>query len=265
MKKSILFTMLLTTTVIFSTGCKPKGSEDPNQRLSEIRRKHQESLDKLKLDTLALKFLEDGGQPGKISLNGVAVKDTDKLDSRISISQSAGLNKSGSGTATGKNSIELATISAEKIVSLTAVVKNTESEKSYINLGCELAESEIAGLTDLSDKVDLSAAIINLTASRVFICGEYKVNSASFGLHITASDIMLKNASIFMQKFTGNIDLEANTLTLLEKNKIATRGEDASGLVISAPQISLFVAGEIYGDGALTLESIGGNNSENKK
>lgn len=263
MKKSILFTLLLMTTVSFSVGCKPTGSND--QRISEILRKNQENLDKIKRDSLSLKFLEDGGQPGQISLNGVAVKDSDKLDSRLTISQSAGLNKSGSSTTTVKNTIELATMPAEKIVSLTAVVKNTEAEKSYINLGCELTESEIAGLTDLSDKVDLNAAIISLTASRVFICGEYKVNASSFGLRITASDIMLKNASVVMQKFTGSIDLEANTLTLIDKNKITTRGEDASGVVISAPKISLFVAGEIYGDGALTLESIGGNNSENKK
>lgn len=261
MKKFISISLLLTTAAILSSGCsKSQSNEDLDKKIADIIQKNQEDIDKIKLDAIKLNFLDDGGQPGRVTLNGVAVKDSEKTDSRISISQIAGLNKSGSSTTTVKNLIDLSTLSAENLASSTVAVKNTETEKTYINLGCELAESEIAGLTDISDKADLKAASISLSASRVFICGELKVNNSSFGLNITASDIMLKNASIVMQKFTGTIRLESNTLVLTEKNKITTLGENVSGYVLSAPQIDLFIATEIYGDGELALESIGGNN-----
>lgn len=258
MKKLISLTLLLSTTALLFSGCsKSQSREDLDKKIADIVRQSQEDLDKIKIDSF--KFLDDGGQPGKVTLNGVAVKDSDKIDSRISIIHIAGLNKSGSATATTKNLIALNSMTAEKLASSTVAVKKTETERTYINLGCELTESEIAGLSDISDKADLKAASISLNASRVFICGELKVNSESFALNITASDIMLKNASIVMQKFTGTVRLESNTLVLTEKNKITTLGEDNSNLVISAPEIDLFVATEIYGDGELTLESIGGN------
>lgn len=263
MKKIISISLLLTTTAILLSGCsKSQSSEDHDKKIAEIIRQSQEDMDKILRDSVKFEFLNDGGQPGRVTLNGVTVKDSEKIDSRISISQTAGLNKSGSSTTTVENLISLNTMTAEKLASSTTAVKKTETEKSYINLGCELAESEIAGLTDISDKADLKAASISLSASRVFICGELKVNNSSFGLNITASDIMLKNASITMQKFTGTIRLESNTLVLIEKNKITTLGENASDMVISAPQIDLFVATEIYGDGELTLESIGGNQTK---
>lgn len=264
MKKFISISLLLTTAAIVFTGCtKSQTREDHDKKIADIIRQSQEDMDKILRDsTTKLEFLTDGGQPGRIALNGVAVLDSEKIDSRITISQSAGLNKSGSSTVTAKNLIDLSTMTAENFVSTTTTVKQTESEKSYINLGCELAESEIAGLTDISDKVDLTAVSISLSASRVFICGEHKISNLSYGFSVTASDIMLKNASLIMQKFTGSIRLESNTLVLAEKNTITTLGENASGMVISAPQINLFVATEIYGDGELTLKSIGGNNVE---
>lgn len=263
MKKIISLTLLLSTMALLFSGCsKSQSNEDLDKKIAEILRQSQEDLDKIKLDSIKFEFLDDGGQPGKVTLNGVAVKDSDKIDSRLTISQTAGLNVSGSSTTTAKNLIALSTMTTEKLASSTAAVKKTETDKSYINLGCELAESEIAGLTDISDKVDLKAASISLNASRVFICGELKLNKESFGLNITASDIMLKNASIVMQKFTGTIRLESNTLVLAEKNKITTLGENASGYILSAPEIDLFVATEIYGDGELALESIGGNKAK---
>jgi len=260
MKKIISFLLLLATAAILLSGCtRSQSKEDLDKKIADIIRQNQEDIDKIKLDSIKLNFLDNGGQPGKITLNGIAVKDSDKIDSRITISQAAGLNKSGSATATAENLIALNTMTAEKLASSTMAVKTTETEKTYINLGCELAESEIAGLTDISDKVDLKAASISLNASRVFICGELKVNNLSFGLNITASDIMLKNTSIVMQKFSGVIRLESNTLVLAEKNKITTLGENASGYILSAPAIDLLVASEIYGDGELALESTGGN------
>lgn len=259
MKKSILLSSLLTGVVLFSFGCVKV--TDPNKDLdaklakinSDLKQQMQD-LDNLKPSLI----FNSGGLPGKITLNGVAVIDNDKLDSRLSTSQIAGLDKSGSGTLTvAKDSLILKSISDEQIAKNRKSLTETETKRTYINLGCELAESEIAGLTDISNKIDLSKSAV-LEASRVFICGELRI--ANILLIINASDIMLKDAVITQNISLGIVSVSAKSLVLIGKNKIKTIGENSSSLVMEAASIGLYVDQEIYGDGTLALESIGGNN-----
>lgn len=262
MKTSLLFLSLLALTTALATGCTKSQDykKELDQKLAEIKRQHDIKTKEIILSPL----LTDGGQPGTITLNGATVIDVDKLDSRITVSQEAGLNLSGSATTTAKDLKKLNTLDAEKLENLKASLKKHEDEKSYINLGCELAESEIAGLTDASDKITSTKASESLTASRIFICGEQNFNKLS--VHISASEITLKDTSIIIQKNLGNLSLNTGTLALVGKNKITSLGEDYSGYVLSGASVDLTVTNEILSDGELAITSKGGNNiAEQKK
>lgn len=259
MKKSILLSSLLAGVALFSFGCVK--ITDPNKDLdaklakinSDLKQQMQD-LDNLQPSLI----FNSGGLPGKITLNGVAVIDNDKLDSRISTLQTAGLDKTGSSTVkVSSDLLVLKDITDEQIEKNKKSLTETETQRTYINLGCELAESEIAGLTDISSKIDLSQSAI-LNASRVFICGELKVTNLL--LIISASDILLKDASITQSISLGIVSVSTKSLVLIGKNKIKTVGENSGSLVMTAASIGLYVDQQIYGDGTLTIESIGGNN-----
>ena len=265
MKKATLLSSLLTMAVILSQGCtKSQINSDVDKIIADTNRK----IEEIRKDSDRLtEMLHQGGQPGIITLNGVVVTDTDKLDSRITLSQTTGLTRTGSATALGKDLLVLNSLKAEDIEKINENSKKLEDERTYLNLGCELAESEIAGLTEVtanSNVVSNTAVMPLPSVSRVFICGEHDF-SEKIVLKISASEIMLKDASIKMLKNPGGIGLTAKTLVLIGKNKISTVGQNDSGILYSAASINLTVTTEIYGDGSLSLESKGGNNIEEKK
>lgn len=267
MKKATLLSSLLTAVAIISTGCtKSQINKDLDKTMADINRQMEETrLENERLINDASKILSDGGQPGPITLNGVLAVDADKLDSRITVSQSTGLNKSGSATTVAKTALVINSLESSKIEKLKADLKKKEDERTYINLGCELAESEIAGLTDVTAKTDLSQDVILLSASRIFVCGEQKLADKGL-LSLSASEIMLKDASMTFQKNTSLLGLSTGTLILIGKNKIASIAKDDSGYILAGASINLTVTNEIYGDGELALESKGGNNiAEQKK
>lgn len=267
MKKATLLSSLLTMAVILSSGCtKSQINKDLDKKMADINNQiEQTRLENDRLVDGVLKTLSEGGQPGSISLNGVAVIDADKLDSRLTVSQEAGLNKAGSATVTAKNLLIINSLESAKLEEIKANLKKQEDERSYINLGCELAESEIAGLTDITAKTDLSKDVILLSASRIFMCGEQKFTDKMV-VSLAASEIMLKDASLTSQKNLASLSLSTGTLVLIGKNKITTVGKNDSGYLVAAASINLTVTNEIYGDGELTLASKGGNNiAEQKK
>lgn len=269
MKKTTLLSSLLTVVVLLSQGCtKSQIHPDTDKALADLNKTLEEAKrDSDRIIEINNNLMSQGGQPGTITLNGVVVMDADKLDSRITLSQTTGLTKTGSATALAKDLVVLNSLKAEEIEKINENSKKLEDERTYLNLGCELAESEIAGLTEVSAN---STAVSNTavtplpSVSRVFICGEHDV-SEKIVLSISASEIMLKEASIKMLKNPGSITLKAKTLVLVGKNKITTVGQNDSGFLYSAGSISLTVTNEIYGDGELVLESKGGNNVEVKK
>ena len=266
MKKTTLLSSVLTVIVLLSHGCtKSQIPPDTDKALADLNK----TIDEAKKDSDRLiEMLQQGGQPGTITLNGVVVMDTEKLDSRITLSQTTGLTRTGSATALAKDLLVLNSLKAEDIEKINEKSKKLEDERTYLNLGCELAESEIAGLTEVSanSNVVSNTAVTPLpSVSRVFICGEHDF-SEKIVLNISASEIMLKDASIKMLKNPGALGLSAKTLVLVGKNKISTVGQNDSGILYSAASINLTVTTEIYGDGELSLESKGGNNvAEEKK
>ncbi|AZZ36551.1 hypothetical protein CIK05_07030 [Bdellovibrio sp. qaytius] len=262
MKKSTLLLSLLATTMFISFGC-VKAPKDPNKdldaKLAQIDTDFKKQMDDIDKSLANLSFLNstDGGQPGNILLNGVIVTDTDKIDSRISVSLKTGLNKDASSTPeVSKDIVQLNTFNQESIEKNKKIVTDLEANRTFINIGCELAESEIAGLTDATNTIDLND-IKNLKASRIFICGEIKVNGIF--LSIIASDVMLRDASIIQNKHNGVMIVYAKSLVLEGKSQIQTIGEDSNVLIMPSSRMVLYVANEIYGDGSLVLESIGGN------
>lgn len=269
MKKSQLLSSLLTATLLLATAC-TKSQVHPKE---DIDKKINEIIEKAKLDNAYTdKLIEDilknstnGGQPGSITLNGVISIDGEKLDSRISVSQEAGLSQTGSATTLTKQELlALNKLETAKLEEIRVDLKKRETEqKTYINLGCELAESEIAGLTEVSSKNELEKDIATLSTTRLFICGE--LNLEKIVVSISASEIMLKDATINQSKSLGSLSLTTGTLVLVGKNKMRSLGENGSGLLLSAASINLTVTNEIYGDGELSIESKGGNNIAEKK
>lgn len=268
MKKTTLLSSLLTVAVILSQGCTKsqiksdtdKILADLNKQIDDINKDNDRVLENIrKLET-------QGGQPGLITLNGVVVLDANKLDTRITVSQTAGLTSTGSATAITSNTVVLNNIKSEEMQKIKEASTKLEEGRTYLNLGCELAESEIAGLKEVSASSGNSDIAMPMpSASRIFICGEHDFSS-QYDLNLAASDIMLKDATIKMSKDLGGLDLVTKTLVLVGKNKISTTGKDASTILLSTPGINLTVTNEIYGDGELVLESKGGNNiSESKK
>lgn len=263
MKKSILLSSLLATMSL-AAGCTksqtPDFKKDLDNKLAEINRQNEQRLaDVNELINVATKLQTDGGQPGKIDLNGVIVIDTDKLDSRITVSLKAGLNRAGAATALSKESSTSQTVIAdEQAEDLKADFQKLQEIRTYINLGCELAESEIAGLKDDTASITKTEASDSLKASRIFICGEHAFTKLI--TNIKASEIMLKDASVNVKKNMGSLKLEVGTLVLVGKNKISSIGTDDSGYISRAADLSISVVTEIYGDGELTIASSGGNN-----
>lgn len=201
-------------------------------------------------------YSKQGGQPGNITLNGAIVADNDKLDSRVSVSHTAGLNyKDQREHITTKDLLILNSLEKDKNQTRTVDLKSLEQSRTYLNLGCQLTESETAGLKEVEPYL-VENDIILASASRIFVCGSVKLNSI-IPISLWASEIMLKNADF--TKIGGSLSLNTNTLVLIEKNKITTSSKDELSFVRSAGDMQIFVGTEIYGDGELNLNSRGGN------
>lgn len=258
MKNLNIFLSLLMISSLFTVGCSKYDSSEHDRKMAEIKKNHDERMAEIERmmqdSTDVSKILSKGGQPGDININGVAVQTIDKLDSRITVSQTAGLSLDGT-TPEVSASVKLNLLNSESLESAKKIIQPVQKLKTYINLGCELASDEIAGLTESTVDLKTSKALV---ATRIFICGEQNLpKNITFSL--MASDIMLKNAQITFQETYGQLSIKSDTLVLIGNNKITSRGEDQSSYILSASQIDLTVTTEIYGDGSLVLESIGGN------
>lgn len=258
MKKSVFLFPILTSVIVLFSGCTKSQShkDELKKQLAEINQKTQNDIDQILKDALKI---TNGGQPGTITLSGVLVIDEEKLDSRLTLSQEAGRDRSGSSTAITKNLLILSSLKAEQLEKIKTDLKiQATGSKTFINIGCDLAESEIAGLTEVSAAAELEKDVAILSATRVFMCGEKELKNLVFS--VFSNEIMLKDASIKVRKDFGNLSLKTGTLVLVGNNKIASAGESGSGYIAPAAAISITVANEIYGDGQIALESKGGDN-----
>ena len=62
--------MLLTTLALITSGCNVKPNDDMKKETDEIIKKSQQDIDEL------TSSLYRGGQPGKITVKGVVIKNT---------------------------------------------------------------------------------------------------------------------------------------------------------------------------------------------
>ena len=131
MKKITLLFSLLTMAVTLSQGCtKSQINKDLDKTMDDLNQKlEQTRLENDRLVDNALKILTEGGQPGSISLNGVAVIDADKLDSRLTVSQEAGLSKAGSATMVAKNVLLLNSLESAKLEDIKTNLKKQEDQR----------------------------------------------------------------------------------------------------------------------------------------
>lgn len=246
MKWSVL---ILAATAMALAACNVKSSDDIKKKTDEIVRNAQQETAEL------TGSLYRGGQPGKITVNGIAVKkngDQVQLDGRLKIEQIGGKGNRGVSQTqvSDKNKAVLSEVVDTKDFATVAT-----SEK-YINIGCEkLNDKEIENLTE-QPIPDFKDAVF-LFAKKIFICGSHP-NAYSF-LTIATEQLVLKNASIKVSALTGSISIAAMKISLEGINSVETQGLDLAASVLEAPPIALSLSDAIEGEGSLLLRSVGGN------
>ncbi|QLY24927.1 hypothetical protein [Bdellovibrio sp. KM01] len=251
MKNVILPLVALTLTM---SACSYKS---PTEDLDKAIAKSQRDLDAI---------LYGGGQPGKINVSGVAVKDESGymlLDKRINISQTGGMGARGVGVAVvgEKNKPVFSPNVKEKSAQLASAHAGLTSE-GYINLGCEnLTAEDVQGLEEKI--VDMSTSTYGFfAAKKVFICGEQ--NKSGLSLSIIAEQLVLKDIRMTLVGLAGSISIETQKLELVGSNLIGTTALSSEGFGMDAPDIDLAVEKELSGSGNLSLISIGGAVVEKK-
>lgn len=252
---SIFFVATLTLISACSVKTDTKATDDVTQKIEADNKKNQEDLDKILNNPL----LVAGGQPGKISVFGIAVQESaDKvvLDDRITVSQTPG--KSSSDIVTTQISKDNRPVLSSKLDSNT--FEKLSSDKTFVNLNCKQVDSILVdGLTEAPSK-PISDGILVISANTIVLCADVQLQSL---LNSVSADhlILIDVDSTLIGSNGGSISMSANKLTLIGKNKVSTKGLDASGIMtISAASIDLKISKEIDGDGSLQLISVGGNN-----
>lgn len=247
----------LVVAVIGLSSCSVGLGKDTSDRTDKAIKKMNDDNKKLIADLddiIKNAIFTAGGQPGKITVSGIVVKESEKkviLDDRLSILQTPGKSRN--------KALTVITSESNKPV-LKAFGTGDELEKvssstSYMNLGCaKLDPKQIQGLTEL--KLDLNTKVVSASAKKVFICGDFET---SLSVLISADSIIFDNAN-FVQ--TGFMDvmttIRTKAITLIGNNRIKTKGISSSGIVLGAPAIDLVVAKDIFGEGTLEINSEGG-------
>jgi hypothetical protein len=250
---SLIVTMTLMSACSVKTDTKT--TTDVTKKIEEDNKRNQDDIDNILNNPLFMA----GGQPGKISVFGiVALEEADKivLDERISVSQVPG--KSSSDIVTTQISKDNMAVISTKFN--TKSLEKLSADKTFVNLNCKQLDSSLVdGLTEVSSK-PLSDGIFVISANTIVICKDLQFQSLTNSF--SADHLVLVDVdSSLVGSNGGSISMNANKLTVVGKNKISTKGSDASGIMtLSAASIDLKVSKEIDGDGSLQLFSEGGNN-----
>lgn len=247
MKNSFLL-MVLSSLVV--AGCNVKSSDDIKKETDEIIRKSQQDIDEL------TNSLYRGGQPGKITVRGIIVKNNGNemlLDDRLKIQQIGG--KGNRGVSQTLVSDKNKAVLSENYD--TKALSSFSDSKKYINLGCEnLMPEETEGLEQESEKA-LTDSVLSLSAKKIFICGTPKISQTFVSL--SADQLVLKDATLEVKAVIGSLNISASKIELVGTNLIETKGVDSTISVMDAPSLDLLVANEITGEGTLRIASTGGN------
>lgn len=258
MKKKLVSSLFLTVGIAFLSACSIKTD---TRASDESRRIEEEELAKTRKmidDLLSGLALDVGGQPGKISVLGIAVReDAEKtvLDDRISVLQVPRKNsKDGTTTPIAKSQMPVFSTKLE-----AKSLEKISSDTTFVNLNCKQVDpSLVVGLTEAPSVLPAEGSLV-LSANTIIVCNDYQFQK--FVTSFAADHLVLMNVdSTLVGTQGGLISLSANKLTLIGTNKISSKGEDMSEvMVLSAANIELMVSTQIDGDGTLMLSSTGSN------
>lgn len=254
MKKQILFSILFAGVVGLS-GCNIKNPNDINKdhekKLEEDKKKNDDMIDVLK------KSMEQGGQPGKVKVTGVIVKENSKTDVRITVVTKGGVGKDGTEAKIGNDYQPVLSNTNEKV----DLSKITE-QKNLIAVGCEEKavvdfskerELEIQNLP-----APITKDVMIVTAKTVVLCGKLENLKYEF-LTVQADELILDSVDFTQIGLTGSSTFNSNKLVLMGSSKITTKGINSSMTLALTPSLELNVMKEISSneDGKLLIMSSG--------
>lgn len=263
---SKLTTLLVASTLVLFSSCGKQESDS-----EKIEAKTKMILDDLNKKYFGEDFLNQGGQPGTVSVYGALVSEDGKLNEKINLDVKAGLNSTGQRGDLAEG-VKPALFSRIDTVDLKAAIEDS----SVLTIGCDQASSEklaqdrqlkLKGIIETTQGEKTELPIINQTAKVIKICGDTRSLLKSNIINITADEIILENAAIKIQDVTGAIDLKCNTLTLVGKNLLETHSSIASGLISLTPNINVAVLKNLVSEKTediLTIRSVGTDTQSNR-
>jgi hypothetical protein len=241
---------IVATMLLAFAGCNVKSSDDVRKENDEIIKKAEQNIDEL------TNFLYVGGQPGKITVKGIVVKNENSqtvLDERIKLEQIGGKGNRGVSQVMVSDKNKAVLLDVGDVKSLE---KSAEA-KTFINLGCkDLKPEDVAGLTEQAPIVS-TETVLSLSVSKIFICGQQSISQNFVAL--SGNEIILRNAEIIMTGSVGSFSMSANKIYINGKNKFGTNGVESTISVMDGPSLDVIINQEIHGDGSLDLQTVGGN------
>lgn len=273
MKKKV---SLILAMMAFLTACS-NPADETNARMKELNeqlKRDLEDFDKklipsIDADEAVRNALKLSKTAGSITVEGIVVARQGSqfiLDPRISV---AHYDKDEAGQ-------KIPALKKELKLSDTTSAKMTEAvntARTFINLGCtDLSAADKGDLKEISlpsanqdkaSKSDTSPIFLSVEASRIFICGEFKVPVAY--MFIVTQDLRLKDAQINTQDTVGLLTLVTNSLSLAGKNSLTSQGSNSETAVLAAPALSLYVREELRGQGNLAIASVSGGQTPKER
>jgi hypothetical protein len=265
MKIRNLFLILMSSSsLLMACNVLNTGSQETvNQRFAREQREQKEVQAQRQAEerakaSQAATVQYAGGQPGKISVNGVAVSHEGShtlLDRRIKVTQTAGESDK-------TKHAPLATIAATALPSFSekkdSSLQSLAQDKTYVAFGCnQVLDAHLTEGLQKKEVSQLTEHATAISAHTVFLCGRVKWNNP--WTTISAHELVLVGATALMKGSTGQLSLLTEHLVLVGKNKIQTLGLNAAREVPAAPSLELTVLSAIDGEGSLELSSVGGN------
>lgn len=252
------FPIILLSLVSFS-GCKnpsDKINEDLDKNLEEIKRQNEKN--DLLIQEIE-KQLAKGGQPGKITVSGAIVKDS-QLDARITVVANTG---------TGKDGVQAEILEAAKPIFLEKNEKLDLSKiadaKNLIGIGCEGSYlNELAQERDLELQpapAEVTSDVMIVQAKMVVLCGSLESLKKYQFLTVSADELILSLVNYDLFGTIGSVILNSNKLVLVGENKLVVQQMSLATNYVALSSIELNVLKEISSEkgGKILLMSQGSN------
>jgi hypothetical protein len=260
MKTISCISLILSASLLVA--CNPKSTDDDykerlRQQLEETEKSNKDAIEQAKYQADVIANLsKQGGQPGTIYLSSAlattSAEEVIETDSRLRILQHPGIGFDGKPAAINfKEAVKIQT----EADPARASVSEVSQKRTYINVDCEnLDPSEYEGLMQVKMKAHKS--FLEAVATKVFICGKRAIY---FNLaFVNAQEIILKNVDREMKSGSVMLNMQAQTLTLVGANRLATAGtKSKSPTFFRGPSISLEILEGLSGTGSLLLETTG--------